>query len=103
MSDQLPPAEVSYPTCGACTADTDHDGYSFSCYGCGLGFDTDDLTAFRLEPDLPVCGSPCSNSWHAPRAIRADISHACGTCLLTKGHAADHYTACQPVEIEAES
>jgi hypothetical protein len=89
----LPPAELQYPTCGACKAETSHDGDSFACYDCGLAFSEGDLTAQYINPDAKMCGSPCDNFWHRPGKI-AGMAFDCGTCQLPTGHASHHYTNC---------
>jgi hypothetical protein len=93
----LPDAEAQYPRCGACGRETDYDGDNFCCYDCGLGFDTDDMTAFYLDPDLDACGHPCDNTWHRPDAIEVGRGYECQPCALPRGHKSVHWTACEVV------
>ncbi|KIU17891.1 hypothetical protein [Mycolicibacterium llatzerense] len=91
----LPDAELQYPVCGACGADTDYDGDTFSCDDCQLQFDRDDLTASFLDEDAAVCGAACDNKWHGANMIKPGVRFECGTCLLPSGHKSDHWTHCR--------
>lgn len=96
---ELPPAEPSNPTCGACVASLVFGDDAYECEGCLLWFDNN-LNAMRDE-DEPVCGHACSNTWHEPGKINLDYTYQCGTCQLTQGHTAEHWTGCVPVKIGA--
>ncbi len=95
----LPDAVDQPPACGACGGDTTYDD-GHVCYDCGLIFDVDDLSASFLDPDTPVCGAPCDNTWHHRRgAIWPNKAFRCHPCQLPTGHDSMHWTGCQVVTI----
>jgi hypothetical protein len=89
MSSGLPGASVSYPSCGACHEDTEHDGDEFYCDGCGIAYASSDPEApghFRDE-EQPVCGTISTKApyekIHTNGQWYRFIEHV---CPLPKGH-----------------
>ena len=92
---RLPPAELQYPTCGACLGETAHDGDVLYCEDCGLDFDPYTLTASYRDDGAEPCGASCANTWHAYGAIRPGWGYKCRTCALPTGHKGSHWTECE--------
>ena len=93
----LPRCGFQYPSCGACGAETDHDGDSFYCDPCGLdyGYGVDGAEAVFLVEDTPPCGKPCSDTWHrASSSLGA--RYECRACALPAGHRSPCWTNCTP-------
>jgi len=96
----LPDAEPQSPACGACHGDTELGDDGPVCYDCQLAFDPDTFKAEFLDPDAKVCGADCDNYWHNDHKIRLGWGYHCGTCQLPSGHTKEHWTGCDPVEVE---
>lgn len=96
---KLPDAVLQSPACGACGSETSHDGDHFYCEDCQLGFNTDDLSAFFLNPDTEPCGFSCDNYWHGNHIIQQGQGYDCGTCMLPAGHESMHWSGCQPKQV----
>lgn len=101
ITDQLPMAEMQYPTCGACSGETYHDGDSLRCDDCKLRFDSSSLEAEYNNEDDEACGASCGNFWHGPGRIRDEYAYDCGTCILPVDHSSAHHTDCKPRKIES--
>lgn len=99
MTGQLPPATPQSPECGVCWRNTEGGDDCWACYDCGLAFDPDTFEASFLDPDRPVCGAACDNTWHGDNRLRQGWGHRCGTCLLPAGHSSLHWTDCQLVNL----
>lgn len=93
---RLPTCSVQYPSCGACHADTDHDGDSFYCDPCGLDYSDgqDGTEATYRDEDAAPCAKPCTNTWHGSRDLGP---YDCRSCALPSGHESDCWTNCTPI------
>lgn len=92
---RLPSCAVQSPACGACGADTEHDGDSFVCYDCGLNYGEgrEDVPAEYIDEELEPCGRECDNYWH--KEGRLGVVMACEPCKLPAGHKPDCWTDCE--------
>ena len=89
----LPSCAVQYQACGACGADTAHDGDSFYCEDCDLDYgngDDGNVATFRDE-EAKTCSSPCDNYWHS----KVELDMICTPCQLPAGHRGWHWTDCR--------
>lgn len=100
ITDRLPMAVMQYPTCGACSGETYHDGDSLRCDDCKLRFDSNSLEAEYANEDDEACGAACENSWHGDGMVRPGMGYDCGACILPASHTSDHYTDCKPRRIK---
>lgn len=98
----LPDAKEQNPACGCCGDETQSDGDGFTCEDCQLWFSYGDLTASFLNPETPVCGDACDNSWHGDNKIWPGKGHNCGTCQLPVGHTSFHWRNCQTIDLTTE-
>ena len=99
MMPNLPTCSIHNPTCGACGAETEHDGDTYYCDVCDLDYgDGAETTATYRDEDAPPCGAPCANYWHGPDLIRAGWAYECQPCPLPATHEeGGHWHPCQPV------
>ena len=96
----LPDAELQNPACGVCEREIRcYSRDEMVCEHCQLAFD-DKLAASFLNPNDPVCGVSCDNSWHGPHRIKRGHGYECGTCQLPASHEGGlHWTGCRQTEI----